>query len=315
MDLSPRPSALAAAPFAPATFRVGPAADSMFDRDPLADLDVLQRRVDGLAGELDAARRREADLADRARRVAQELTLAGRVQRDFLPRTLPHLGRARFAALFRPAGEVSGDFYDLVRLDEHHVGLYLADAVGHGVPAALLTMYLRRALLTKEIRADGIYRLVPPAEAVAGLNAAMLDRDLTHAAHATAIYALIDVRTMTVRLARAGHPHPALLRPGHAPQTVGGDGAMLGLFPGETFDETTLTLAPGDRLVLHTDGVELLGPTADPAACPDLTRWPRALAACADASAAEIVAEAARLAHAAGPTLQDDLTVVVVEAL
>ena len=289
-------------PFCPPAFSPPPF-------DPLADLDALQRRVDVLTGELDRLRRREFELADRSRRVDQELDLAGRVQRDFLPRKLPQIGRARFAALFRPAGEVSGDFYDVLRLDENHVGLYLADAVGHGVPAALLTMYLRRALQTKEIYSDGTYRLTPPAEALAGLNAAMVERNLVHAAHATAVYALIDVRSMHVRLARAGHPHPALLRPGKKPREAVADGAMLGLFPDEVFEEITITLAPGDRLVLHTDGVELLGPRPDPA------RWARELHGFGDLSADEIVCEATRLADAAGPALQDDLTVVVVEAV
>ena len=285
--------------------------DALAALDPLAEVETLRRRVDDLAAEIDHLERRDAALADNVRRVEQELRLAGRVQRDFLPRKLPQVGRARFSALFRPCGEVSGDFYDVARLDETHVGFYLADAVGHGVPAALLTMYLKRALATKEIHADGSYRLTPPAEAVAGLNAAMVEPDLTHAAHATAVYGVLNVETLACRFSRAGHPHPVLLRPGERPRDLETDGAMLGLFADERFEEFSITLAPGDRLVLYTDGVELLGG----AERPDLRRWRAELSASRDLSAGDLVKAANRLAESAGPTLADDLTVLVVEAV
>src|SRR5947207_11229487 len=94
-------------------------------------------------------------------RLDEELRLAARVQQDFLPKSLPSVGDVRFQYLFRPAGHVSGDLYDVMRLDETHVGFYMADAVGHGMPAALLTMFLKQALTTKEIFPGG-YRLLPP---------------------------------------------------------------------------------------------------------------------------------------------------------
>ena len=78
-----------------------------------------------------------------------------------MSRRLPEVGPIRFGALYRPATWVSGDIYDVVRLDETHVGFYVADAVGHGMPAALLTMFIKKALLTKRILGH-TYEILPP---------------------------------------------------------------------------------------------------------------------------------------------------------
>src|SRR5207237_29730 len=68
-----------------------------------------------------------------------ELELARHIQESFLPRTLPELPQVRFAVKYRPCERVGGDFYDVFRLDEKHLGFYVADAMGHGVPASLPT--------------------------------------------------------------------------------------------------------------------------------------------------------------------------------
>ena len=77
-------------------------------------------------------------------RLDEELRLAAKLQQDFLPKQLPQVGPIHFHSLFRPAGYVSGDLYDVMRLDEKRVGFFPVDAVGHGMPAALLTMFIKR---------------------------------------------------------------------------------------------------------------------------------------------------------------------------
>src|SRR5688572_8924311 len=111
---------------------------------------ALRRQLDALGNELDVLRRRDAAHRFNIRRLDEELRLAARLQQDFLPKSLPQVGPVRFHTLFRPAGHVSGDIYDVMRLDETHVGFYIVDAVGHGMPAALLTMFLKNAMVTKE---------------------------------------------------------------------------------------------------------------------------------------------------------------------
>src|SRR5690349_4883166 len=118
----------------------------------------MQERMDALSGELNDLRRRDETLNFYLHRVDEEMRLAARLQQDFLPKEFPDAGPIQFHSLFRPAGYVSGDLYDVMRLDDEHIGFYMADAVGHGVPAALLAMFLKHALQTKD--RDG--RILPP---------------------------------------------------------------------------------------------------------------------------------------------------------
>src|SRR5262245_8017127 len=93
--------------------------------------------------------------------IDQELELARRLQVSFLPQRLPEVPPARFAVHYLLCGQIGGDFYDVFRLDENHVGFYVADAMGHGVPASLLTIFVKKGVRAKEVFGQQ-YRLVPP---------------------------------------------------------------------------------------------------------------------------------------------------------
>src|SRR5256885_4306186 len=143
-------------------------------------MESLQGEITSLQDEVNLLRRRDETLNFYMQRVDEEMRLAARLQQDFLPKTLPQLGKVRFHSLYRPAGYVSGDLYDVMRLDESHVGFYMADAVGHGMPAALLTMFIKNALITKQITPEG-YRLLAPGETMAGLNDSIISQNLSYA--------------------------------------------------------------------------------------------------------------------------------------
>lgn len=225
--------------------------------DPLAQVLDLQREVEALNGELNQLRHNGQTLHFHMSRIDEELRLAARLQQDFLPKKLPQIGPVYFHTLFRPAGYVSGDFYDVIRLDETHIGFYIADAVGHGVPAALLTMFIKHALATKHITQEG-YRLLSPRETMTRLNETLIDQHLSAATFATAIYGIINVETLVLTFARGGHPHPILLRADGSIEQQESDGGLLGVFPEETYEEQSIQLSAGDRLLLFTDGIEVV---------------------------------------------------------
>ncbi len=187
--------------------------------------------------------------------VAEEMRLASRLQRDFLPRQMPEVGSARFGVVFHPASFVSGDIYDVVRLDETHIGFYVADAVGHGMPAALLTMFIKKALQTKRI-VDSSYEIVPPAESLGELNASICEQNLSSCQFCTAIYCVLDTADGTLTYSRAGHPEPLLLRADGTSESLDAAGSLLGVFPEAQFEQQSIQLAPGDRLIVYTDGAE-----------------------------------------------------------
>ena len=267
--------------------------------------------VASLRRQLGEAQRRAAQLDEHLSRLNSELRLAGRLQRDFLPKVLPHVGPARFASVFRPAGHVSGDCYDVFRLDEEHVGFYVADAVGHGVPAALLTMFIRHKLTTKQIVPGCGYRLLSPGETLAKLNADLLDEGLSADTFATAVYGTIDVTTRRVTLARAGHPAPFVLTAAGLITPVDCDGGLLGVTPDEVYDEASFDLSAGDRLLLYTDGVEVAFATS---ANDSLGRWRDLVTAHARSPAADLLAGVAAAADDfnGGPP-RDDLTLLSLE--
>ena len=196
--------------------------------------------------------------------LAKEMHLAARLQRDFMPQTLPEVANARFGALFRPASWVSGDIYDVFRLDETHVGFYVVDAVGHGMPAALLTMFIRRSLQTKKITGNS-YQIIPPDEAMAQLNADICQEDLSGSQFCTGVYCVLDTAKNELTYVRAGHPEPMLISADGQARLLPGDGDLLGVFPEGQYNAHTISLAPGDRIVLYTDGAEdaLREPFAD----------------------------------------------------
>lgn len=274
------------------------------------DLEELKAQIDALTTELDVLRRRDRALSASMTRLDEEQRLAARIQQDFLPKSMPAVGPMRFAACFRPAHYVSGDLYDIARLDEHHVGVYLADAVGHGMPAALLTMFMRQALVTKQIQPNG-YRLLDPNETLTKLNNALREQNLSCSTFATAIYARVDCRNSEVCFARGGHPAPILISRDGSIREVECEGSLLGVFDDETWPLTCVKVQPGERLLLYSDGIEH-------AFCPQGEvggdHWKSKLAEISSQPTADLFSTFEEAMNATtNASARDDLTMIVVE--
>jgi hypothetical protein len=185
---------------------------------------------------------------------ANQLKMAGEVQRNFLPKQLPDSDIVKWATIFRPAEWVSGDIYDIARLDEQHIGFYIADAVGHSMPAALLTMFLKQAIVMRKTTGND-YRIFGPLEVISSLNKKMVAQDLAGCLFATCCYGLLNTRTLQMTFARAGHPYPVLIRDGKAEQ-LENTGGLLGVFAESKYEQRTVQLQSGDKLFMYSDGCE-----------------------------------------------------------
>jgi sigma-B regulation protein RsbU (phosphoserine phosphatase) len=190
-----------------------------------------------------------------------DLEAAARVQQTLLPDHLPEVQGFSFAWKYKPCDELGGDALNLVRINEDLLALYLLDVSGHGVPAALLSVTACRSL---QLRAGGAASLVAgpganpeavePAQVVSKLNA--LYPIASNAYHYfTMVYGLLDVHTRRLRFTVAGHPGPVLAPAGGQPRRLNVPGFPVGLVEGAEFDESVIELQPGDRLYLHSDGV------------------------------------------------------------
>jgi sigma-B regulation protein RsbU (phosphoserine phosphatase) len=186
--------------------------------------------------------------------IDQELELARRLQESFLPQSLPQVPGVRFAVKYKPFAQVGGDFYDVFRLDEQHLGFYVADAMGHGVPASLLTIFVKKGVRAKEINGQS-YRLVPPTDVLERLNRDLIAQQIPDLPFITMNYALFNFVEGTLQFSRAGHPYPLYVPKDGMPTLWQLEGSLLGVF--ETpFRLQTHRLRPGDKLLFYTDGMD-----------------------------------------------------------
>jgi phosphoserine phosphatase RsbU/P len=189
--------------------------------------------------------------------MAEQLKMAGRVQRDFLPSHLPNTDKIHWATLFKPAEWVSGDIYDITRLDERHIGFYVADAVGHSLPAALLTIFLKHEIVMRETIGN-TYNIFKPIEVIENLNRRMAQQKLSGCQFATCCYCLLNMETLELSFARGGHPYPVLVRRDGQLRQLQIRGPLLGIFEHAEYLQDSVQLEKGDKIFLYSDGVEPL---------------------------------------------------------
>jgi sigma-B regulation protein RsbU (phosphoserine phosphatase) len=184
---------------------------------------------------------------------AQEMQRAREIQQSLLPKEIPQLAGFEVAAAWRPAREVSGDYYDVFKLDEHRLGVCIADVVGKGVAAALLMANVQAAVRAYASSAENA------AQLCAKVNR-LLCENLATGKFVTFLYGVLNNETRTFDYCNAGNVYPILVSQGTARSMAAG-GAALGVFPEWKYENANIALKPGDRLLLVTDGItEAYGP-------------------------------------------------------
>jgi hypothetical protein len=187
------------------------------------------------------------ELVDRVR-VRDELEVARKLQSDLLPESSPEVEPYHFAHSYRTANEVGGDYYDFQQLPDGRLALLIGDASGHGIAAGLL-MAIANATLKTALDLD------PEPRAVASLLNGALYRTGDRRAFMTLFYGLLDPETGKLQFVCAGHPFPLLRRAGGEIEELGEGTLPLGLRKSVEVSTGTVTIGPGDLLVLFTDGL------------------------------------------------------------
>jgi serine phosphatase RsbU (regulator of sigma subunit)/predicted ester cyclase len=191
--------------------------------------------------------RLEEEMRERER-VEQDLRVARGIQHALLPKDLPELEGWGIAHHYRPAREVGGDFYDFLNLNDGRVGLVIGDASGKGIPAALVMACTQSVLRAVAQRAD-----LTPGQALKEANE-VLCTYLPPNMFVTCFYAILDPPEGRLRYANAGHNLPCCWHESIATQ-LRARGMPLGLMPGMGYEENERTLAPGDGVLLYSDGL------------------------------------------------------------
>ena len=208
-------------------------------------------------------RQLESEIEQRSEQIEQDLKIAREFLEAFLPKEYPHVPAEPstdsiglgFSHVYKPAASVSGDFFEVIQLDAHRVGIFLTDVMGHGARSALVTAMLRTLLQNLNSKAASPARLLQ----LINQHFYQLLPHLDSVIFATAFYMLIDTQKMTATYACAGHPPPIFVD--RTRQLVGPlleqtqCGSALGLVIDSTYTNQSRPVQPGDLFLLYTDGV------------------------------------------------------------
>ncbi|MBL8233523.1 MAG: SpoIIE family protein phosphatase [Bryobacterales bacterium] len=196
-------------------------------------------------------------IAKENERLQAELEIAREVQAQLYPRVTPEAKGLNLKAVCNPARMVSGDYYDYQRLDSSRIAIAIGDVAGKGISAALLMATVQSALRT-QIRHCLEVQKKDGSEISTSTLVGQLNQHLyAHTSpekYATFCFGVYDEQTALFTYTNAGHLPPILLRKGE-PQLLQVNGIVVGAFPFARYQESSVSLEPGDLLLFYTDGI------------------------------------------------------------
>lgn len=225
-------------------------------------------RVRLLAGqrviELEARlKEKNRSLRNANEKMKKDLHAAALIQASLLPTDPPAVENINVHWCFYPSDELAGDIFNVFSLDEDHIGLYLLDVSGHGVPAALLAVTLSRmlsplidesSLIKRRVSQAPFYQLTPPAEVATQLNR-RFQLEPENSQYFTLIYGILNTKSREFRYASAGHPELVRITSNGSAQVLDASDIPIGILPGHEYQEHVLQLEEGDRIYLYSDGI------------------------------------------------------------
>jgi sigma-B regulation protein RsbU (phosphoserine phosphatase) len=197
-----------------------------------------------LRQEIEAGRARRAAAAAETRELAEAL----KIQQRLLPQQVPQIDGWELSASWQPASGVGGDCFDTIRFGESRLALTIADVVGKGIPAALLMSNLQAA-----VRAFASEAVEPHALCLQ-VNR-ILCGNIAEGRFISFFYCVLDAATGVLAYMNAGHYLPVLVHADGTHERLGVGGPVLGILPDAEYEQATVALNTGDRVVLFTDGL------------------------------------------------------------
>ncbi len=183
------------------------------------------------------------------RQINQDLDLARKVQKSILPHHIPHIPGVNISATYFATEKVGGDYYDLIRLGEDEVAVVLADVSGHGIAASFITAMAKIAFTHSLKKGRSLVRVLEDINTE-------FNQILQTDHYLTAFIGVLNVKTRLFKYAKAGHVGQLLFTEnGEKAITLKTNGLILGSFEDGQFEEKSIYLSEGDKIVLFTDGL------------------------------------------------------------
>ena len=217
------------------------------------DVEVVSALAGQVAVAIENARLYEA-LRANEERIERELQFARRVQAALLPTGIPkRLRGVDVGVYYSPARELGGDFHDFLAPESNSLVVAVGDVSGKGVPAALYSVFAAELVRSRTFRRRFMPERFSPAGVLMSINTILAERQLENY-YCTLCYAYFDFKRRTLTMANSGLPYVLKSTPTSC-QAIELPGLPLGAFPGVSYDQVVVELAPGDVYVFFSDGV------------------------------------------------------------
>ena len=214
----------------------------------IRDITVLEELKISLEKKNDSLAKTTTILKKAQQNIRDELRLARLIQQDILPKEAPSVEGLQLAVTYHPITDVGGDIYDFIQFTPDRMGIFIGDASGHGLSAALFGTISKMSLYynTKEE--------MPVHDLLYKINQDLLDN--IHTGHyLTCFWGIFDLKNNTFTYGKAGHPAPVLITKDGKITPLNTMGTFLGLIAGTQFDQNSTSFDNGDRIFLFTDGI------------------------------------------------------------
>ncbi len=202
---------------------------------------------------------RTKDLAEINQKLLEDLEYARDIQKAILPEKLPNSDQVDFLAQYFPAERVSGDFYNIFRLDDKHIGMYIGDVSGHGVPAAMLTVFLNQSIkTTKEVEGNRL-EIINPSKVLENLYELYNKVHFKNETYILVLYAIYNTETNELMYSSAGmNAQPLIIKNTTEVQELEIRGLpickLADICPAD-YTDRKIKLEKGDKVFFYTDGL------------------------------------------------------------
>ena len=227
---------------------------------PYLTLHETDRRLAEYADNLEQlVEKRTAEITAANEKLLKDMDYARNIQSALLPPSLPKIDEVEFAARYLPCEKIGGDFYNIFRLDEDNIGLLIGDVAGHGVSAAMITVFINQNIHVKRELEDGRIRILTPKQVLTNLFYVYNRMNFPEEIYTVLFYGIYNLKNREFTYSSAGmNTHPLILQKDGSVKSVAIEGlpiCKLGGIVSPSYESQTLQLDEGDSLLLYTDGL------------------------------------------------------------